>query len=83
MQPEILPSSFSFLGSRMEATTFHPFDANNFAVARPKPAEAPVMKIVFWSRLVMIVFSGSTQELASSKYRSTWTPSFATRVFFR
>jgi hypothetical protein len=47
--PEILPSSFSFFGSRIDAMTFHPFDANSFAEARPKPEELPVMKIFFWS----------------------------------
>jgi NADPH2:quinone reductase len=40
------PNSFSFVGSRIEAMTFHPFEANSFAVARPKPEELPVMKIV-------------------------------------
>ena len=47
--PEMLPSSFSFFGSRIEAMTFQPFDANSFAVARPKPEELPVIKIAFWS----------------------------------
>ena len=44
--PEMSPSSFSLFGSRIEAMTFHPFEANSFAVARPKPEELPVMKIV-------------------------------------
>jgi hypothetical protein len=48
-----LPSCFSFFGSRLDAMAFHPFDANSFAVARPKPDEAPVMKIALWSWLVM------------------------------
>jgi len=46
LRPEMSFSSFSFLGSRMEAMTLHPFDANSFAVALPKPEELPVMKIV-------------------------------------
>ena len=29
--------------------TLHPFGANSFAVARPKPEELPVMKIAFCS----------------------------------
>jgi hypothetical protein len=33
----------------MEAMTFQPFDANSFAVARPKPEELPVMKIALLS----------------------------------
>ena len=33
--------------------TLHPFEANSFAVARPKPEEAPVMKIAFWSWLLI------------------------------
>ena len=45
--PEMSPSSFSLFGSRIEALTFHPFEANSFAVARPTPKEAPVMKIAF------------------------------------
>src|SRR5450432_1733983 len=40
-------NSFSFSGLRIVAITFQPFDANNFAVAFPKPVEAPVIKIVF------------------------------------
>src|ERR1700745_98241 len=78
--PEISPSSF--FGSRMDAITFHPFDPNSLAVARPQPDEAPVMKIALWSWLVMIDPSSSTHGFASSKYRSTWTTSSVTRVFF-
>lgn len=55
--PEILPSSISFCGSRMEAMTFQPFDANSFAVARPKPDEAPVIKIALWSWLLITASS--------------------------
>jgi len=51
--PEMSPSSFSLFGSRIEALTFHPFEANSFAVARPKPEEAPVMKIALWSWLLI------------------------------
>src|SRR6267154_1324018 len=40
-------SSVSVSGLRMVAITFQPLEANNFAVAFPKPVEAPVMKIVF------------------------------------
>jgi hypothetical protein len=32
---------------RMVATTFQPFEENSLAVARPRPEELPVMKIVF------------------------------------
>jgi len=46
--PEMLFSSVSFSGSRMVAMTFHPFEANSLAAARPRPEELPVMKIVFW-----------------------------------
>jgi hypothetical protein len=46
---EVFASSFSLSGFRMEAMTFHPFAANNLAVARPKPEELPVIKIAFWS----------------------------------
>jgi hypothetical protein len=31
----------------MVAITFQPLEANNFAVAFPRPVEAPVIKIVF------------------------------------
>ncbi len=31
----------------MVAITFQPFEWNNLAVAFPKPADAPVMKILF------------------------------------
>jgi hypothetical protein len=40
-------SSFSLVGVRIVAMTFHPFVENNFAVAFPNPLEAPVMNIVF------------------------------------
>src|SRR5215472_15309461 len=75
--PEMSPSSFSLFGSRIEALTFHPFEANSFAVARPKPEEAPVMKIAFWSWLlidVMIEYCSCRRHGDHVSTPSTRTP---------
>jgi hypothetical protein len=44
--PGRFPIPVSFPGFRIVAITFHPLEANRFAVARPRPDELPVIKMV-------------------------------------
>ena len=56
-------SSVSFSGCLIAAITVQPFEANNLAVAFPKPDEAPVMKISFpfW-KLYVVINAGQKDE---------------------
>lgn len=47
----------------MVAITFHPLRANSKAVARPRPVELPVMKMV----LLMIVRSRGRQDVVGAR----------------
>src|SRR5215471_15230343 len=57
--PGIEASSVSFSGVRIVPITFQPLLANNLAVARPRPDELPVMKIVFSEVLIGLFLHSS------------------------
>jgi hypothetical protein len=70
LMPGMLPSSFSLFVSRMEATTFQPFVANSFAVARPKPEELPVIAVSQMLSRILTEANGSISMRYAAGERS-------------